>query len=184
MGIVLYSSDWHLGHDRDFIVAERGHGSLAEHDEAILQHWRTSVTNADDLIFAGDMLMGPDKLNRALALLTSMPYRTFHWVQGNHDPRFDKLEGMLPQGRDIRLYPMGSNPLIHGRTVSHFPPGLLGVRFDDQRDFSRYAPKMGPGQFVHGHTHSKSPGNSIGESVLVHVGWDAHGAFLVLPDAS
>ena len=181
MGRTLYTSDTHIGHDKDFIVAARGHDTVADHDRSILEHWKSHVTNEDTVVFGGDMLMGPDKLNRAAALLQEMPYKTLHWIQGNHDPRFDKLQEMLPAGRDVHLYPMGTNPVINGRTVSHFPPGLIGVRPDDQRDFMKHAPAVEPGEFVHGHTHSTTAYAEHGDTKMHHVGWDSHHRFVELP---
>ena len=53
-----FTSDLHIGHDKDFIWAARGFTSIEEHDTQILKNWNNIVTSEDTVYILGDLCMG------------------------------------------------------------------------------------------------------------------------------
>ena len=41
--MIYFTSDLHIGHDRDFIWKERGFSSVEKHNEEILKRWNEVV---------------------------------------------------------------------------------------------------------------------------------------------
>lgn len=91
-----YIADLHLGHEK--VAGLRGHTSVAEHDDAIMQAWRRSVPDDDTPVFIlGDNSSGGAAgEERALAILAALPGEK-HLILGNHD----------------RLHPLGKNARKH-----------------------------------------------------------------------
>ena len=80
---IWITSDWHLGHDREFIWKPRGFESLSQMENTIVERHNSLVAQDDDVYVLGDLMLGPD-ITHTLKLLLQMNGR-FHIVRGNHD---------------------------------------------------------------------------------------------------
>ena len=49
MNKIYITSDLHLGHDKDFVVAERGFTTVFEHDAAIKNNWNGLIDEEDEV---------------------------------------------------------------------------------------------------------------------------------------
>ena len=58
MSNIWFTSDLHLGHDREFIYKPRGFNSVYEMNEAIIANWNKVVQPEDDIYLLGDVMLG------------------------------------------------------------------------------------------------------------------------------
>ncbi len=161
---VAFTSDLHLGHDKPFIYETRGFANIAEHDQAIMK--ALMLLECEQLFIVGDVMMGPDKVDRIVRLFNMLPYEV-SLVLGNHDPSEKALRLVSPVS--------SANILIGDLlvTLSHFP-----ADFEDHRgrDFTDFMPADDGGVLIHGHTHRDSKYTvSRNGTRQLHVGWDAWG---------
>lgn len=180
-----FTSDLHIGHDKDFVWAKRGFSSIEEHDSFILDYWSRTVTYDDIVVLVGDFVMGKSKIERAFEIIERMPFKDLLWICGNHDHPVAKMaEHIGTTTRSVIVRDMGEPVSFANAVVSHFPPGMIGEHKEDRhRDYSKYAPKLTDGdKFVHGHTHSDKFLTQVGDKTLIHVGWDTHHGFVELID--
>lgn len=56
--MIYFTSDLHLGHNKDFLYKSRGFNSIEEHDEQIIDNINSIVTDHDILYILGDCIMG------------------------------------------------------------------------------------------------------------------------------
>ena len=82
MSKIWFCSDWHLGHDREFIYGPRGFKSMDEMNQAILTRHNAVVDDEDDVYVLGDLMLGDNDLG--LSLIKEMKGK-LHIVYGNHD---------------------------------------------------------------------------------------------------
>ena len=78
-----FTSDAHIGHDKDFIWKARGFDSIEDHDTQILLRWNATVSPEDTVYILGDLCMGGNESewNRVYKLLNG--HKKF--IHGNHD---------------------------------------------------------------------------------------------------
>lgn len=80
---IWFTSDWHLQHDRPFIVEARGFSSIAEHDDFLIDEFNRLVTK-DDLVFnMGDFLFGTPM--DCLKAMDKLEHGNQFYITGNHD---------------------------------------------------------------------------------------------------
>ena len=80
--MIWFTSDWHFGHDREFIWKPRGFSSLQEHDEAIIANHNRIVAPNDDVYVLGDLMLGDNE--HGLDCVKRMNGK-LHIIRGNHD---------------------------------------------------------------------------------------------------
>jgi len=81
---MLFLSDLHLGHDRDFIWGKRGFASSEEHDDFILGRLRDIVTE-DTIIFnLGDIVFNDPNQER-FKMISELPCAAHYLLWGNHN---------------------------------------------------------------------------------------------------
>mgnify|MGYP004644798909 CR=1 FL=1 len=80
---VFVTSDWHLGHNRDFCWQARGFNSVEEMNCELIKRHNEIVTAEDDVYILGDLTMGTDHL--ANKNLIEQFNGHLHIVFGNHD---------------------------------------------------------------------------------------------------
>lgn len=64
--MVYFTSDLHLGHDKDFIYKERGFDNINSHDIAILKNWNSVVTPDDIVYVLGDLMLGDNSTGMSI----------------------------------------------------------------------------------------------------------------------
>lgn len=80
--MVYFTSDLHLGHQRDFLYEPRGFKNIYEHDKALLSNWNEMITEEDDVYILGDICL--NDLDYGLGILKRLRGR-LHIIRGNHD---------------------------------------------------------------------------------------------------
>jgi hypothetical protein len=150
---VLFCSDFHYGHDKEFLWSKRGFANAQEHNEWIRCQVNSLQPN-DLLINLGDvgLSVGAEAIQD---FMMSFPCETL-MIFGNHNSGVQQLyQQHLPKGFEkCQLYPLQITPNIT----------LLGYEFlldiDSDRLYCRHMapliwPECGKGRnCVTGHSHS------------------------------
>lgn len=81
--MIFFTSDLHIGHDKEFIWKVRGFNSIEEHDTQILLKWNSIISPEDTVYILGDLCMGGNEKewNRIYKNLNG--YKNI--IYGNHD---------------------------------------------------------------------------------------------------
>ena len=160
MGRIWLVSDWHFGHDRDFIYAPRGYNSVMEANEIILQNHNSIVANDDDVYVLGDLMLGDNDQN--IEYIKKMNGK-LHVILGNHDTssrikKYKECENIISISYAERL-----NYKKWVFYLSHCPM----IVAHEEEDLKLWS--------LHGHTHSKDKFCEIPH--CYNVALDAHDGF-------
>ena len=82
MSNIFFTSDLHLGHDREFIFKPRGFENVHDMNEAIVKNWNSVVGTEDEIYLLGDVMLGDNEVGTKL--LHSLKGK-IHIIRGNHD---------------------------------------------------------------------------------------------------
>jgi len=88
---LLFWSDLHFGHDREFLWGRRGFKNVEEHDKYIISTLNAKSNNNTNLILLGDNIFGPNGMERFKVLLNSIPFRNVYLMPGNHHAGYKQL---------------------------------------------------------------------------------------------
>ena len=82
--MIWFTSDWHIGHNKDFCYSPRGFSSPEEMDTEILFRTNEVVAPDDELWILGDLAMSGrrDEWDRVFSHLLC---KNVKFLQGNHD---------------------------------------------------------------------------------------------------
>ena len=79
---IYLTSDWHFGHDREFIWKARNYSSVEEMNEDQIDKINSLIKPEDDLYVLGDLMLGDtDKGMEYVKRLNG----NLHIILGNHD---------------------------------------------------------------------------------------------------
>lgn len=167
---VYFTSDFHFGHDREFIWKTRGYESLEDMEQDYVKKFNLVVGSDDDVYVLGDLMLGPDSA-RTLALVGSLNGR-LHLVRGNHDTNnrwaaykdlpnvVEMTEGQFLKYEKYHFY------------LSHFPCMTGNLEKETLKQMTLN---------IYGHTHQKSNFyNDI--PYMYHCGVDSHDGYPVAID--
>lgn len=155
-----FTSDLHIGHDKEFIWKARGFSSIEEHDTEILKRWNSIIKPEDTVYILGDLCLGGDESewNRIFCNLNGD--KTI--ICGNHDTtnKIDKyvFDYNMTYSGLASYYKYNKRKKFY---LSHYPT-LVG-NHEDKRFFWNLS----------GHTHSTNP-FEYGEKCIYNVAIDAH----------
>ena len=169
MGKIWTTSDWHFGHDREFIWKARGFASVEDMNEAIVQRYNSLVLPDDDIYVLGDLMLGPS--DASLKYIERLNGR-LHIVWGNHDTDSRKAKyAELPNVVESNYATMLKYKKHHFY-MSHYPTltGNLEKESLTQMTLNLF-----------GHTHQKTNFH-MDMPFMYHVGIDSHNCFPVLLD--
>ena len=163
--MIYFTSDLHIGHNKEFIWKERGFSSIEEHDNEILKRWNEVVKPEDEVYVLGDLAMG-DNEKEWNNIFYCLNGKNIYFIQGNHDTN-----------RKIDMYEINYKMDYLGAAyffdykkkkfyLSHFPT-LVGNK-DDKKFFWNLS----------GHTHSKNK-FEYGQYHIYNVAVDAHNCYPV-----
>ncbi len=78
-----FTSDLHIGHDKEFLWKPRGYSSVEEHDTAVLLHWNEIIQPEDTVYILGDLCMSGNEKewDRVFKYLKGH----IKFIHGNHD---------------------------------------------------------------------------------------------------
>ena len=79
---VWVTSDWHIGHDREFIWKTRGFKSVWDMNNEIVTRHNEIVSPDDDVYVLGDLMLGNNEVG--LDYIKKLK-GNLHIVRGNHD---------------------------------------------------------------------------------------------------
>ena len=164
--MIYFTSDLHIGHDKEFIWKERGFSSIEEHDKEILKRWNEKITSEDTVYILGDLALGQNE-NEWDNIFYNLNGDIF-FIQGNHDTNRKIL---LYQSRYIMDYKGAGYFWKYGKRsfyLSHFPT-LVG-NYDDKTTKALWN--------LSGHTHSKNK-FEYGQYHIYNVAVDAHNCYPV-----
>ena len=162
--MIWFTSDWHIGHNKDFLYVPRGCSNIYEHDTLVIKNCNQLVKPDDELWILGDLALGIDEQewNR---VFYSINCQNIHFVIGNHDTdrRVDKyideyrmeLHGyadVIKYSKRKRFY------------VSHYP--TLCSNYDDNKNNYTIS--------ICGHSHYKNRFQDMDKGLIYHVELDAH----------
>ena len=158
--MIWFTSDLHIGHDKEFIWKARGFNSIEEHDNDILKNWNAAVDYEDTVYILGDLCLGGDEKewDNILCNLHGNKY----FILGNHDTasKVGRYESKY------HIYNLGYANMYHYSKkknfyLSHYPTIVSNI---------------GKDKFLwslSGHTHDKNP-FQYGEHNVYNVALDAH----------
>lgn len=157
-----FTSDLHLGHDKQFIWGPRGFNSIQEMNETIVNRWNTVVDVYDTVYVLGDLMLGDNKIGvNYLNQLNGM----LCVIRGNHDTntRIDLYERDCANIIEV----CDARYLKHGKYhfyITHYPclTGNLEKESLTQMTLN-----------LHGHTHSQKK-FFYDLPYCYNVGMDAH----------
>ncbi len=165
--MIWFTSDWHFGHDREFIWKPRGFSSVEEHDNTIIAKHNGLIFDDDDVYVLGDLMLGNNEygLNCIKQLKGKL-----HIIRGNHDTDSRiALYSQLPQVVEI----CDAKYLRHGKFhffLCHYPTMTGNLEKESLTQMTCN---------LFGHTHQKSKFyNDV--PYMYHVGIDGHDGWPVL----
>ena len=114
---IWVTSDFHFGHNKEFIWKARGFNSIEEMNETLVSHFNARVDANDDVYILGDLVLGETANIEYIKRLNSK----LHIVVGNHDTTTrQQLYAQLPNVVEIKnaIY---LDYCKHHFYLSHYP---------------------------------------------------------------
>lgn len=81
---ILFVSDLHHNHDREFLWGKRGFKSVEEHDSALIHRWNEVCTNRSVVFSLGDEQFNDPTGEKFKNLLRRLNFKTLYCLTGNH----------------------------------------------------------------------------------------------------
>lgn len=81
---VFFTSDLHVGHDRDFIYGPRGFKSVHEHDETLIARWNETCSETSIVFHLGDLVFKDPEGKRFEELVRRLRFAVLNVMIGNH----------------------------------------------------------------------------------------------------
>lgn len=162
MSNIWFTSDLHLGHDREFLWGPRGFKSVYEMNEAILENWRNTVGYDDDVYVLGDLMLGNNE--EGIKLIKTLKGK-LHIIRGNHDT--DVRMQLYSQCWNVVEITEGQYLKVNGQNfyLCHYPTMTSNLE--------KNANLKGHTINLFGHTHQKTNFYQ-GIPFMYHVGLDSH----------
>lgn len=156
----FFTSDLHIGHDKEFIWKDRGFNSIEEHDTQILLRWNNTVKPEDTVYILGDLCMSSNEFEWDRIYKALNGYKKF--ICGNHDT-IKKIERYV---KEYNIENLGLASLYRYDKkkkffLSHYPT-LVGNYTEEKFYWN-----------LSGHTHSTNP-FEYGNYCVYNVAIDAH----------
>lgn len=166
--MIYFTSDWHIGHNKEFCYKSRGFSTPEEMDTSILIRCNELVKPDDELWILGDLALSSrrDEWDRVYG---SLKCNHVHFIQGNHDSdsKMDIYENeyRFEYHGYADVYKYSKHKRFY---LSHYP--TIVSNYDDD--------KKTPMWNLSGHTHFKSKFyNDVFR--IYNVGVDAHNCYPV-----
>jgi len=170
MSEIWFTSDLHLGHDREFIYKPRGFNSVYEMNEAIINNFNSTVAMNDDVYILGDLTLGPTV--EGIKLIKNLK-GNIHIVRGNHDTN----NRILEYNKCYNVVEITEGQYFHCARhnfyLNHYPTFTSNLEKSD--NLKEHLINL------YGHTHQKDNFYN-GIPFMYHVGVDSHNCFPVHVD--
>lgn len=162
MSEIFFTSDTHLGHDKDFIWQARGFSCVEEMNEAIVNNWNKIVKPEDTVYLLGDVIL--NDIEKGYQYLNALN-GYINIILGNHDGK-TKID-LFKHIPNVNI--MGYAWLLQYHKfnffLSHYPS--ITSNYDD-KDLKKRTINL------HGHVHSRTPWINLRNPFMYDVGMDAH----------
>ena len=160
--MIWFTSDLHLGHDKDFIVQARGFETVEEMNAEIIRRWNERVYPDDDVYVLGDLTLGD--IEEGVRLIGKLN-GYLHIIRGNHDTD-KKVERYLELPNVVSV--QYADVLKYRKAVfwlGHYP--TITANYDDDKPWAKHV------VCLFGHTHQEQPFYND-NPYMYNVGMDAH----------
>lgn len=157
-GKVVFLSDLHLNHDRDFIWGVRGFNNVTEHFEYVRDEWFKNIDWDTTVINLGDSHFGDPK-GETFERFSQWPCKDHYYLWGNHTSGAKQFFEKHCMGRE--KYPTKANSITFvGRDFSVY---INGIRFELSHFPKRVWDGMNRGAYhLSGHSHGNDQGRNLG----------------------
>ena len=168
---IYLTSDWHFGHDREFIWKARGYSSVEEMNEIQIEKFNSLVQPDDTVYILGDLMLGNnDEGIKCLKQLNGNKY----FVRGNHDT--DVRVNLYMDEQNANIGFLGDATTLKYKKyhfyMSHFPTLTDNL---EKESFHQMTLNL------YGHTH-QTTNFYEDRPYMYHVGVDSHNGYPVLLD--
>lgn len=179
---IYFTSDLHLFHDE--VAFTRGFASVDAWHAHLGHHWWSTVRPKDQVWLLGD-LTGGGHVGEALEFIGGLPgEKHILWgdYDGGHPMHRDSHRKMGEYLSVFASAQVAAQRRIGGRPVllSHFPYQGDTAGHEDRHTQWRLRNEGLP--LLHGHTHSSLV--RLNQDNVIHVGWDAWGRLVPLPEVA
>lgn len=154
---LLFWSDLHIRHNRDFILAPRGFQKVEHQDDTLPQRLRERCDAETTLFLLGDSIFGMGALDYWLKFLNSFAAKEVYIMPGNH---FAGLQDLINKyGEEFQL----------GEKLIKIVPNYFEIQVGEQLIVMSHYPMaswngINKGSFhIHGHTHGNLINTEIGK---------------------
>lgn len=159
--MIWLSSDWHFGHQKDFLYKPRGFNNSEENDTAIIENHNRLVAPEDEVYVLGDLMLGNNE--HGLQCVKQLNGK-IHIIRGNHDTDTRlELYKEIPNVVEIceaKTIKVGKQHYF----LCHYP--TITANYDDKPYHSHLIN-------LFGHTHQQE--NFYNDNpFMYHVGVDSH----------
>ena len=168
---IWITSDWHFGHDKEFVYKPRGFESIHEMNKEIIIRHNSIVNPEDDVYVLGDLMLGN---NEAGISCIKQLKGNLHIIRGNHDTNFrmelynkiynivEITEGQFLKAGKYNFY------------LTHYP--CICSNFDYDKPLKARVISLC------GHTHIQDPFADWDKGVIYHCELDAHNCYPICID--
>lgn len=180
---IFVSSDFHLGHQREFVWKDRGYASVQEHDDALINKVNEVVRPNDILLFLGDFCLNTTK-EQFDQYLDRIKCQNIMALWGNHNnPHEKKVYPNLLQVSGGEQYPVKyRNMTFLGHYAEVILNGQYVVLF--HYPISVWNEMKNGSWHLCGHSHYSFPQSQADNlyGKILDVGWDGHAKPLSFQD--
>ena len=173
---IWITSDFHFGHNKDFIYKPRGFLSVEEMNKTLLNNYNALVRPQDDVYILGDLLLGGSEFFEEGIKILNQLNGKIHLVRGNHDT--DKRWFAYQEICTWDLWEASNAIYLDYKGyhfyLSHYP--TITSNFDYDRPLKQRLLNLC------GHTHTCSEWHDIDKGFIYHCEVDAHDNRPVLLD--
>lgn len=178
---VYVSSDFHLGHQREFVWQARGYENWDAHDKGVIDTINQTVRPDDILLFLGDFCLNTtlEKFNEYLSRINC---KNLYCLWGNHNNPlerkvyFPSQPKFTARGIPIMTYPYEYRNMVF---LPHYVEAILDGQYTILCHYPIYVwNEMSHGAWMLcGHSHYGCPLTKADstQGKILDVGWDGHG---------
>lgn len=166
--MIYFTSDLHIGHNKEFLYNPRGFKTILDHDTAIINNWNNTVTDNDVVYILGDLCLGQDIQEQDRVFYNLKGIKKF--IYGNHDT----LSRIERYKKDYNMEDLGYAYVLkyskkYSLYLSHYP-----TYCSNMNDNSRHHYVIN----LSGHIHSKEKFFNQNKYIY-NVALDAHNCYPV-----
>lgn len=162
--MIYLTSDWHFGHNKEFLYGPRGFSNEFDMDNTIIKNHNAIVNPDDDVYCLGDVMLTNNE--EGLRCLKSLKGK-IHIIRGNHDTdaRLELFNNCynVVEICDAKFLRYGKYHFF----LSHYP--CITSNFDDDKPLKARTINLC------GHSHTLDRFVDMTKGMIYHVEIDAHG---------